>query len=207
MRSMKKLIFAILLCITVMALIIVGLPAMVFAILPAQRSVTADVAIAVKDSDGHPLVGTQVELWEYEHVWRRAITDADGVARFRGERFDHHVSILNAWSTRPAAFPIRVRLPELTDLYYRYDIHRAGEQQCHIFDDSYDYFFGGHWLGVFDDQGQVTTQVADALGRYQAKDLAEVTAPMHLWRAQAAIDRAPGQPARWDLRLELQQSQ
>lgn len=207
MRSMKKLISVMLLCLTVMALIIIGLPAMVFAILPAQRSVTADVAIAVRDKDGQPLVGTQVELWEYDYAWRRATTDAEGVAHFIGERFDHHVNILNAWSTRPAAFPIRVRVPELTDLYYRYDIHRAGEQQYHIFDDSYDYFFGGHWLGVFDDQGQVTSQVVDASSRYQAKDLAEVTAPMHLWRAQAAIKRAPGQPPRWDLRLDLQQSQ
>jgi hypothetical protein len=192
------------LAVVLLFLLGVGLMALTFAMLPGTTSTDCELTIVLRDADGQPLADQEVHLWSYTSQNQHAMTDAQGQVIFSGQRFRYSATILSPGMNRPDKFEIRARFPELTDLYYRWDIARSGTLDYEIFDDSYDYYFGDHWLGRFNEQGQVLNKIKDMGKWQQAKPLDQVAAPVKLWKTKGTLEPSPTGPEAWSLRLELQ---
>ena len=180
-----------------------GLMALVFAILPGEQQTTAEVTVVVLAADGQPQSGLEVELWGYEQASQRGTTNARGEAVFRNQSFSFSKSILSPRRDRPREFTMRARFPERTELYYRWNVKKSGELEYDIFDDSYDYYFGGHWLGRFRGDEQTTQTIKDMGKLQRAKSLTDVKVPLKYFESKADLRRSETGPEPWFLRLEL----
>lgn len=187
------------------AVLTVGVMAAVFAILPGQASAKAEIQVVLLDQYGVPMNNVEVQIWKYDYSSSYASTDQQGIAVFKDQHFSYQSGLLSGRSGRPDIFELRVRFPEQSDLYYRFEVSQDGPVDYHVFDDSYDYFFGEHWLGKFSGSEQIETVAYDASGSYQAKSLSEVAAPLLFWQAQAKIDRLQATPGDWSIRLNLRE--
>ena len=180
-----------------------GLLAVVFAILPGQAQTTAELTVVVLGADGQPQSGLEVELWAYEQASEQAKTNVRGEAVFRNKSFSFGKSILTQRRDRPAEFPIRARFPEQTELYYRWDVVKSGELEYDLFDDSYDYYFGRHWLGRFRGDEQTKQTIKDMGELQRAKPLDQVKAPLKYFDSKVDLRRSETGPETWSIRLEL----
>ncbi len=183
-----------------------AVPVIVFAVLPVPRTAKATVSISLRDAQGQPLRGTEVQLWGYQQNSRDAVTDDQGLAVFNAESASYSTSVFSPWRRRPSVFELRVQVPEQSELYYRFEISRSGPTEYQIFDDSYDYYFGEHWLGTFNEYGQIADQTRHAGRVYVAKAANDVAAPIQLWKAQATVGNCGDGTNLWKLRLDLQAS-
>ncbi|MFM8251112.1 MAG: Ig-like domain-containing protein [Planctomycetota bacterium] len=185
----------------------VGLMAVTFAILPGTAFTNCEVTVVLRDADGNPLADQEVDLWSYDSQTYQGKTDAQGQVVFSGQSYRYDVTLWSRGVNRPDEFPVRARFPDLTDLYYRWDVVRSGTQDYELFDDSFDYYFGSHWLGTFNEQGPVRRKIKDMGKWHDAKPLDKVAAPVKLWKTKVTLEPSPTGPEAWSLRLKLQAAQ
>lgn len=172
-------------------------------LLPGTTRMPYDVAVVARNADGTPAPGQTVEFWGYDKYTRYAVTDADGRAEFPGETVEV-VSTLAFRRRRPEAFPVRIRFPKLSPLYYRYDVVRDGAPEADVFNTWYDYRFGGDWVGRFDAEGLVVRVDKDEYSR-PVKRAAPGTddGAVQLFRPRATVAQLPGPEIHWSVELVL----
>ncbi len=100
-----------------------------------------------------------------------------------------------------------MQVPEVSPAYYRFEIAWNGNIRYHIFDDFYDYFFGGHWPGLYQGKQQLQNLILDAGRWHQAKVPATGGDPIQLWDATARIQQGGAGKDVWKITLELQATQ
>lgn len=169
---------------------------------PATQIVKADLRIELRDEAGRPLANQEVELWEYDYPTQRAQTDGQGAVEFKNQGFSFVKILPQFWKKRPEVFPIRLRVPQVGTLYYRFDLENSGPASYEAFNDSYDYFFGEKWLGTFDAKGRIRNSVRDAEKSYSAVAPANECRCVPLWKAEASLQ--PAGENRYSIQLRLQ---
>jgi hypothetical protein len=198
------IVFSVLLALVIAAALVgVGAMAIVFALVPARQSTSCEIMIVVLDSDGQPLRDLPVELWGYDKRTQHATTNARGEAVFSNQTFDYSRTILSPRHNRPDGFEVRARFPELTDLYYRWRVKKSGESEYELFDDSYDFYFGGHWLGRFRGDNQVLREITEQGKTHGAKPLGPGHMPLTFWNSTSTLEPSATGPEVWSLRIEL----
>jgi hypothetical protein len=172
-------------------------------LLPVTTMSTLDVTVVARNADGSPAAGQAVELWGYEKAKREAVTGPDGRAEFPGETIEV-VSPLGFPRRRPESFPVRIRFPRVSPLYYRYDVLRDGVPEADVFNTTYDYRFGRDWVGRFDGDGLVVRVDKDEYGRpaQRARPSTDDGA-VQLFRPRATLKQLPGPEIRWQIELVL----
>lgn len=182
--------------------------------LATTRVVYVDFNVLLQDPKGQSLSNTEVVVWEYDHAFQKAVTDSNGRVQFKGQSFQFvnlYSRVSQFFKKYPGLVSVRLHfpsLPEMQGVYYRFEVKRDGNVSYHAFDSTYDYFFGDHWLGFFDENGQKENTVTEGGDTYQATP---PSAPCHcvpLWKAQARLSKdTSGESASqntFSLNLELQ---
>lgn len=174
--------------------------------LPVTKIAHADVRVALKDRDGKPIAGSKVLIWEYDHYSRHAQTDAQGVATFPRQSFSYGKLLFQFWKNRPAEFPIRLRMPDLSPLYYRFEVKTGGAPRYHVFNADYDYFFGEKWVGEFDERGQTRNTIVDMQKEYATVPPDAPCQCVPLWQAGAKIEQKPDGSEAFVITLDLRRN-
>lgn len=192
----------------------IGMMGVSFA-LATTRVVHVDFNLLLKDPKGQPLSNTEVVVWEYDYPSQKAYTDSKGQVQFKGQSFQF-VNLYSRTSQFFKKYPglVSVRLhfpslPEMQNVYYRFEVKRDGNISYNAFDSTYDYFFGDHWLGLFDEKGQKENTVTEGGDTYQATPPSTPCHCVPLWKAQALLskEKKSGQsssPNSFSLHLDLQ---
>ncbi len=196
---------------------ILGACGVLFMSLPAltgTRVVHINFELLLKDPKGKPIPRTEVVVWEYDYPSQKAETDDTGRVTFPDQSFqfvDLYSRVSQLFRSRPGSFPVRLKfpqLPEMKDVYYRFEITKDGKARYHAFNTTYDYFFGGQWLGEFDESGRLRASISEGGDRYSAVVPAGSCRCVPLWKSQAKLEKAERIPSfphdRFNLHLEIQ---
>jgi len=197
---MKIALIILSLCLAMGLLLALGF----FIAFPATQIVKADLRIQLSDASGKALANQEVELWEYDYPTQRARTNGEGAVEFKDKGYSFVKILPQFWKKRPEIFPVRLRVPEVDKLYYRFDLEDSGPASYEAFNDSYDYFFGEKWLGTFDAKGRIRNSVRDAEKSYSAVAPANECQCVPLWKAEASLQ--PAGENRYSIQLRLQQA-
>lgn len=202
-REMLRLLGVSLFIILGLAVALAALLGGVSLLLPVTTMATFDVVVAARHADGTPVAGQTVELWGYEKQTREAVTGPDGRAEFPGETITV-VSPLGFPRRRPETFPVRIRFPRFSPLYYRYDVVGDGVPEADVFNTAYDSRFGRDWVGRFNADGLVVGVDRDEYGR-PAQRAAPSTedGAVQLFRPRATVAELPGPGLHWQIELFL----
>lgn len=197
---MKIILFSLL---GLLALALLLVAAFFFAF-PATQVVHADIIIGLSDEKGQALANQEVEIWEYDHYTQTARSNEKGIVEFKNQSFMISKIMLQFWKKRPEVFSIRLRMPQINKLYYRFEVENFGSVPYEVFSDSYDYFFGEKWLGSFNDKTQTRHQVKDMGKIYSAVEPPNECKCVPLWNAKANI--SPVGENNFVIQLNLEQS-
>lgn len=202
-RAILRALGVILVCVLGLTIALAMLLGGILLLLPGTITMPFDVTVVALNGNGTPAAGQKVELWGYDKVTREAVTGPDGRAEFVGETIDV-VSLLGFPRRRPEVFPVRIRFPSLTPLYYRFDVIHDGVPEADVFNTRYDYRFGGDWVGRFNADGLIVRVDKDEYRRP-----AERTAPrtedgvVQLFRPRVTVAELPGPEIHWHIELVL----
>ena len=153
-----------------------------------QRSVTYVLHLTVRDAQGQPLPAQPVVMWQRgypaQHLQLDAAgqlsvlaTESFGASAFTGPR-------------RPDAFAIRLQLPQVSPLFYSFEVARTGPLGPYrVYNDSYS-ANDTQWVGDFNATGPVRRQTKpDPTGQHR-EGAAPVGGRVMRWLGTATLQRA-----------------
>lgn len=171
---------------------------------PATQVVHANYHISFQDEKGQPLKNLPVDVWEYEHYTQHAKTNEEGKVEFKNQSYQTVKMFFQFWNLRPDVFSMRLRFPELSKLYYRFEVKKEGPVSYEVFNDSYDYFFGEKWLGTFNDKTQIAQKIKDYDKTYNAVAPENECKCIDLWKTKVRLQESGKN--QYEIYLDLQQS-
>jgi hypothetical protein len=166
-----------------------------------QRSVSYVLHLTVRDAQGQLLPAQPVVIWRQGYPSQQLQLDAAGqLSVLASESFG--ASALTGPS-RPDAFTICLQLPEISPLFYSFEVARTGPLGPYqVYNDSYSANYT-QWVGNFDARGPTRpTKGQPAVG------VAPVDGRVRRWLGAATLQRTANTPdgrRQYTLALELQQ--
>ncbi len=196
---MKIILLIVSVIVGIIALILLGF---LFAF-PATQIAKTNIIIKLSEN-GQALTKQAVVLWEYDYPSQKAVSNEQGTLEFENKGYSFSKIFLQFWKKRPEVFEVRLKMPEISNLYYRFEVKNSGSVEYEVFNDSYDYFFGEKWLGTFNDKTQVRKTVRDFDKTYSAVLPENDCKCVPLWKANAQI--TPLENQKYVIQLDLQRS-
>jgi len=147
-----------------------------------QRSVSYVLHLTVRDAQGQPLPAQPVVIWRQGYPSQQVRLDAAGqLSVLASESFG--ASALTG-PGRPEAFAIRLQLPEISPLFYSFEVVRTGPLGPYqVYNDSYSANYT-QWVGNFDEKGPThSTKGQPPVG------VAPVGDRVPRWRGAATLQR------------------
>ncbi len=182
-----------------LAIAALGGTAWVFSL--GQRSVSYVLHLTVRDAQGQPLSAQPVVIWRQGYPAQQLRLDANGqLSVLASESFG--ASALTG-PRRPDAFAIRLQLPEISPLFYSFEVAHTGPLGTYqVYNDSYS-ANNAQWVGNFDATGPTRpTKGQPPVG------MAPVGGRVQRWLGAATLERtadtADGR-RQYAVALELQQ--
>lgn len=148
-----------------------------------QRSVSYVLHLTVRDAQGQPLPAQPVVIWQRDYPAQQLQLDTTGqLSVLASEPFG--ASALTGPS-RPAAFAIRLQLPEVSPLFYSFGVARTGPLGPYqVYNDSYS-ANDAQWVGDFDATGRVHRPIKPGHA-----GIAPVGGKVLRWLGTATLQRA-----------------
>lgn len=152
-----------------------------------QRSVSYTLHLTVRDAQGLPLSAQPVVIWRQGYPAQQLQLDAGGqLSVLANESFG--ASALTGPS-RPDAFVIRLQLPEVSPLFYSFDVARTGPLGPYqVYNDSYS-ANDTQWVGDFDATGRVHRPSKPGLTGSPHAGVAPVGGKVLRWLGKAIVER------------------
>ncbi|MDJ0365897.1 hypothetical protein QMK33_12105 [Hymenobacter sp. H14-R3] len=181
---------------------------LVFIFSLGQKSVTYEAVLQLLDAAGQPLAHQPVVVWRYDYPRQLLRTDSAGQVRWQAqESFSASVLI---GPKRPDVFLVRLAVPEVSPLYYRFEVGRkdSGPVPYQVFNTEYDYYFGHQWVGDVDAAGRLRREVKQGSPATTYQAVPPTGGQLLRWQATATLRPAGQQPdgrAHYTLALTLRQ--
>ncbi|SDX62267.1 hypothetical protein [Hymenobacter psychrophilus] len=167
-----------------------------------QRSIRYTLHLTLLDTAGQPLPPQRVVVWKQGYPLRELRSDAAGqltlVAR---ESFG--TSIIFG-PNRPEAIPIRLHLPEVSPLFYWFNIKQTGPLAPYeVHNDYYSYNYK-QWVGDFDATHATRRHIVPSDPSQTFYAVPPNGGEVLRWQGNAKLERGPKQPdGSYDYRLDL----
>lgn len=187
-------------------LAVIALSCVVWIFSLGQRSVSYVLHLTVRDAQGLPLPAQPVVIWRQGYPAQQLRLDVAGqLSVLATESFG--ASALTGPS-RPAAFIIRLHLPNVSPLFYSFSVARTGPLGSYqVYNDSYS-ANDTQWVGDFAATGRVRRPTKPGSTGQPRAGVAPVGGKVLRWLGMATLQRAADTAdgrRQYALDLELQQ--
>jgi hypothetical protein len=187
-------------------LAVIALSCVVWIFSLGQRSVSYVLHLTVRDAQGLPLPAQPVVIWRQGYPAQQLRLDVAGqLSVLATESFG--ASALTGPS-RPAAFIIRLHLPDVSPLFYSFSVARTGPLGSYqVYNDSYS-ANDTQWVGDFAATGRVRRPTKPGSAGQPRAGVAPVGGKVLRWLGMATLRRASDTAdgrRQYALALELQQ--